>query len=115
MACDARSERTDNGRSLRWPSVGHLLMGIKHYWIVTGLDAGPARVGTGLDNTEWAYVAFSGGKDTSVLLHLVMEEAIRRGQRVGVLFIDFEAQYSETIKHIREMFALYKDHIDPHW
>src|ERR1035437_419675 len=90
MACDARSERTDNGRSLRWPSVGHLLMGIKHYRNVTVLDAARARISEALDNTELAYVAFSGGKDSSVLLHLVMEEAIRRGQRVGVLFIDFE-------------------------
>ena len=90
-------------------------MGVKHYRNVTVLDAARARISETFDNTERAYVAFSGGKDSSVLFHLVMEEAIKRGQRVGVMFIDFEAQYSKTIEHIKEMFALYRDHIDPHW
>jgi predicted phosphoadenosine phosphosulfate sulfurtransferase len=67
------------------------------------------------DAFERIYVAFSGGKDSSVMLHLVMEEAIRRNRRVAVMFIDFEAQYEETIKHVREMFTLYRDHIDQHW
>ncbi len=31
------------------------------------------------------------------------------------MFIDMEAQYSDTIKHAMEMFELYRDHIDPHW
>jgi predicted phosphoadenosine phosphosulfate sulfurtransferase len=31
------------------------------------------------------------------------------------MFIDFEAQYQETIRHITEMFDMYRDHIEPHW
>lgn len=49
------------------------------------------------------------------MLHLVVEEAIKRGVKVGVMFIDFEAQYQNTVKHVREMFDMYRDHIDPHW
>ena len=67
------------------------------------------------DNFERIYVAFSGGKDSSVMLHLVMDEAIKRNRTVAVMFIDFEAQYAETIAHVSEMFDLYRDNIDPHW
>jgi len=31
------------------------------------------------------------------------------------MYIDFEAQYAETILHMEEMLELYRDHIDPHW
>lgn len=90
-------------------------MGIKHYRNVPVLDAARNRIAETFDSVEHVYVAFSGGKDSSVMFHLVMDEAIKRGQKVGVMFIDFEAQYTETIKHIHEMVALYADHIDMHW
>jgi predicted phosphoadenosine phosphosulfate sulfurtransferase len=79
------------------------------------LEAARDRIRTVFDHFERLYVAFSGGKDSSVLLHLVMEQAIARNQRVGVMFIDFEAQYMDTISHCQEMFELYRDYIDPHW
>ena len=90
-------------------------MAIKRYRNVNVLDAARNRIRETFNSVERVYVAFSGGKDSSVLMHLVMEEAIARKQRVGVMFIDFEAQYADTIKHIHEMFELYKDNIDPHW
>ena len=73
------------------------------------------RVSYIFDEFERVYVSFSGGKDSSVMLHLVMDEAIKRDRKVGVLLIDLEAQYSETIKHSEEMFELYKDNIIPYW
>jgi len=90
-------------------------MAIKQYRDVDVLTATRTRIRETFDLVERVYLAFSGGKDSTVLMHLVMEEAIRREQRVGVMFIDFEAQYAETISHIHEMFELYRDHIDPHW
>jgi predicted phosphoadenosine phosphosulfate sulfurtransferase len=87
----------------------------KRYLEKDVLTAARERIVQTFDSVERVYVAFSGGKDSSVLFHLVMEEAIRRKQRVGVMFIDFEAQYAETIKHVQEMFDLYREHIDPHW
>lgn len=79
------------------------------------LDAARQRVAYAFDNFEKISCSFSGGKDSSVMLHLVMAEAIKRGRKVGVLFIDMEAQYIATIDHIREMVVLYADHIDLHW
>lgn len=90
-------------------------MGVKLYTDIDVLTASQKRIATIFDNFERIYVAFSGGKDSSVMLHLVMAEAIKRNRKVAVMFIDFEAQYAETIAHVHEMFNLYRDNIDPHW
>lgn len=49
------------------------------------------------------------------MLHLVGEEARRRGRRFLILFVDLEAQYALTIEHIEEMFREYSDVADPYW
>ena len=90
-------------------------MAVKRYRDIDVLAAARQRISLVFDKFEQFYVAFSGGKDSSVLLHLVMQEAIPRRKRVGVMLIDFEAQYAETISHAEEMFELYQDHIDLHW
>ncbi len=88
---------------------------LKRYKDKDVLTAARERVSYSFDHFERVYVSFSGGKDSSVMLHLVMEEAIKRGRKVGVLFIDLEAQYKMTIAHIEEMVTLYAEHIDLHW
>lgn len=90
-------------------------MGAKRYRNIDVLSAARERIAETFDSVERAYIAFSGGKDSSVMFHLVMEEAIKRGIKPAVMFIDFEAQYKDTISHCKEMFAMYADHIDPHW
>lgn len=88
---------------------------MKKYLDESVLSATQARISEVFDYFERAYVSFSGGKDSTVMLHLVMEEAIKRDRKVGVLIIDLEAQYAETIKHVRNMIDLYSDHIELHW
>jgi len=78
-------------------------------------EAAQDRIRLVFDNFDRLYVAFSGGKDSTVMLHLVMEEAIKRGRKVGVLIIDLEAQYNDTIDHITATVEEYKEHIDLHW
>lgn len=73
------------------------------------------RISKAFDTFKKLYISFSGGKDSTVMFHLVMEEAKKRNIKVGVLIIDLEAQYSLTIKHIEEMISKYKDYIDLHW
>ena len=90
-------------------------MGIKIYSDKDVLTASRERISFVFDNFEKIYLAFSGGKDSSVMFHLVMDEAIKRNKKVAVMYIDFEAQYADTIKHAAEMFELYKNHIEPHW
>lgn len=79
------------------------------------LAAARLRIAKVFDWAPRVYVSFSGGKDSTVMLHLVMEEATRRGRRVGVLFIDLEAQYRLTIEHVARCLDMYRDHIDEHW
>lgn len=79
------------------------------------LTAAKERIAYTFDNFDKILLSFSGGKDSSVMFHLVMDEAIQRGRKVGVMLIDFEAQYKATVDHAQEMFDLYKDHIDLHW
>jgi len=73
------------------------------------------RIAWILDTFPCVYVSFSGGKDSSCLLHMTMDEAIKRKRRIGVLFIDLEAQYKLTIDHVQECFDMYREHIDPFW
>lgn len=87
----------------------------KFYLEESVLDAARKRIAKAFDMFERLYISFSGGKDSSVMMHLVMEEAIKRNQKVGVLIIDLEAQYADTIKHIEEMIEEYHEHIDLHW
>ena len=49
------------------------------------------------------------------MTHLVLEEAKKRNRIVGLLIIDLEAQYADTITHIENMVETYKDNIDLHW
>lgn len=79
------------------------------------LQAARERIAYTFDHFEAIYISFSAGKDSSVMMHLVMDEAIKRNRKVGVLLIDLEAQYTLTIKHAQEMFAMYANNIELYW
>ena len=53
------------------------------------------------------YVSFSGGKDSGLLLELLLDyqkETWHPGSKIGVFHQDFEAQYSVTTKYVGETF-----------
>lgn len=79
------------------------------------LSAAKKRVSLILDTIPHPFVSLSGGKDSTVLLHLVMEEAVKRNRKVGVLIIDLEAQYKDTVVNIERLIEAYSDNIDLHW
>lgn len=79
------------------------------------LTAARARIAWTFDSFERVYLSGPSGKDSGVMMHLACEEARRRGRKVGVLYVDLEAQYTVTIDFVRTMFELYADVIDPHW
>lgn len=82
---------------------------------ISVLEAAKDRVSRVFDDFERIYISFSGGKDSTVMTHLVLEEAIKRNRKVGLLIIDLEAQYAATITHINEIIEMYSDNIDLHW
>jgi predicted phosphoadenosine phosphosulfate sulfurtransferase len=90
-------------------------MATKVYQEKNVLEASTERIENVFDNFERIYISFSGGKDSSVMSHLVLKEAVKRGRKVGLLIIDLEAQYADTISHIYHMIEMYKDNIELHW
>lgn len=63
------------------------------------------------------YIGFSGGKDSGLLLNLVLqymeEHSIRRP--VGLFHQDFEAQYAETVRYVDRTFAGVPDFVERYW
>lgn len=90
-------------------------MATKIYNDKSVLEASKERISLVFDSFEKIYISFSGGKDSSVMSHLVLAEARKRNRKVGLLVIDLEAQYSDTINHIEQMIEMYKEQIDLHW
>jgi predicted phosphoadenosine phosphosulfate sulfurtransferase len=49
------------------------------------------------------------------MLHLTMQEAKKRNQKIGLLIVDLEGQYKFTIEHIEACIEEYKDYIELYW
>lgn len=79
------------------------------------LQAAQQRISYTFDNFEKIYISLSGGKDSTVMFHLVMNEAKKRNRKIGVFILDWECQFELTIKHLDELTDLYKDYIDLYW
>lgn len=77
-------------------------------------EAAVERIQTTFKEFDNYYVSVSGGKDSSVMLQLMAQEARVAKKKFSVLYIDLEAQYAETIKHINELIDATKDVVD-HW
>lgn len=87
----------------------------KQYLDKNVLDAAIDRIEYTFDNFNRVYLSFSGGKDSSVMLHLTAMIASKKNKKFGVLFVDLEAQYELTIEHVRECLDLHKEVIDAYW
>lgn len=79
------------------------------------LTAARDRIRWTFEKFERVYVSFSAGKDSTVMLHLVEDEARRIGRRFGLLLIDLEGQYKMTIDFARETFRRVEDISDQYW
>lgn len=59
-------------------------------------------------------VAFSGGKDSTTILHLVKEIMDERGiKKIPVFFLDQELEAPQTIEYVREV--MHRDWVEPYW
>lgn len=79
------------------------------------LDATRERVSYTFDNFEKIYLSLSGGKDSTSMFHIVIEEAVKRDRKIGVFLLDWECQFEMTINHIQELVTTYSDNIDLYW
>lgn len=79
------------------------------------LEASQDRISYTFDNFEKIYLSLSGGKDSTVMFHLVIAEARKRNRKIGIFFIDWECQFDMTINHILELLEENKDFVKVYW
>lgn len=63
------------------------------------------------------YISFSGGKDSGLLLNILMDFRRRYfpWKNVGVFHQDFEAQYTVTTEYVERTFERYQDEAELYW
>lgn len=63
------------------------------------------------------FVAFSGGKDSGLLLNLVLDfqQKYYPLRKIGVFHQDFEAQYRFTTEYVERTFDRIEDKVEPYW
>lgn len=63
------------------------------------------------------YLSFSGGKDSGLLLNLVLDfqQKYYPEKTIGVFHQDFEVQYTVTTEYIERTFERIKDKVEPYW
>lgn len=79
------------------------------------IDVAKERMSYIFDEFESIIVSISGGKDSTVLAHLALMEAHRRGRKVGLFFLDEEVVYDSTIKQIEYLMSMYPENTTKLW
>lgn len=79
------------------------------------LSAARERIAWTFDKFERVYLSFSAGKDSTVMLHLVADEARKRNRTFGLLLVDLEGQYKLTIDHALACVEMYRDCTELFW
>lgn len=67
------------------------------------------------DEFENIIVSISGGKDSTVLCWLAMQEARRRNRKIGIFFLDEEVVYQSTIDQVTWLMNLYPENTTRLW
>ena len=76
----------------------------KRYSEISVYEAAAERFDFIYSHFDRAYISFSGGKDSGVMLNMAIEAAHRHNKLpVNVLIIDLEAQYQHTVDYILRM------------
>lgn len=86
-------------------------MSCKKYLDINVYDAAQKRLKECFDEFDNILVAFSGGKDSGVLLNMAYDYAKKTNQldKLGMYFLDYEVQYNYTIEYVTRTFEKYDD------
>ena len=79
------------------------------------LEAARQRISYIFDNFERIIVSISGGKDSTVLAHLALVEAHKRGRKIGLFYLDEEVVYQATIEQVEYLMSLYPENTMRYW
>lgn len=78
-------------------------------------EAAERRIRYIFDEFENIIVSISGGKDSTVLCWLALQEARRRNRKIGIFFLDEEVVYQSTIEQVTWLMNLYPDNTQKLW
>jgi predicted phosphoadenosine phosphosulfate sulfurtransferase len=69
------------------------------------------------ENFERVYLSFSGGKDSGVMLNLVIDYMKRNGitKKLGIQIMDNEANYEQSMEFMHRMIRANRDILDVYW
>ena len=87
----------------------------QHFTGKTVLEAARERIAFVFDHFETIVVSVSGGKDSGVLVHLALLEAVRRGRRIGVHFLDEEVVYQSSVEQVEYLLGLFPEATKRMW
>lgn len=80
-------------------------------------DASQDRIDFIFKNFERVYVSFSGGKDSGVMLNMVIDYVRKHGwhEKVGVMILDNEANYEHSLNFMHKILKANLDILDIYW
>ena len=89
----------------------------KKYLDINVLEAFKKRMDYIFCEFDNIYVSFSGGKDSGLLLNLVLDYMLENKikKKLGVFHLDFEAQYNVTTGYVESVFEKNAGRIEPYW
>ena len=90
-------------------------MPFKEYTDKTVLEATVERISYIFDEFESIVVSISGGKDSEVLCYLALQEARKRGRKIGIFFLDEEVVYKSTIEMVEYLMSMYPENTNRFW
>lgn len=92
-------------------------MKIRKYQDVNVYDAAIERIDYIFKNFERIYLSFSGGKDSGVMLNLVIDYMRKHGitEKIGVQILDNEANYSQSLEFMHSILGKNLDILDVYW
>ena len=90
---------------------------VREYLHMNVYDAFLARMHFLFEEFDHIYVSFSGGKDSGLLLNLVLDYRNQHypERAIGVFHQDFEAQYTVTTEYVERTFERIQDQVELYW
>jgi len=93
------------------------VMGKKYNYNLNVYDAANDRIDFIFKNFERIYLSFSGGKDSGVMLNLVIDYMRTHNitNKIGIMILDNEANYEYSLKFMHKILQANLDLLDVYW
>lgn len=90
---------------------------MKNYKNINVYDASNKRIEYIFNNFERIYISFSGGKDSGVMLNLVLDYMKKNNitDKIGLMVMDNEANYEYSLNFMHEIIKENIDLLDVYW